>query len=173
MERHEARLGIDIGGVVISRPRPGEDTVFLGASEAAALETPPFHQLFEALAGLVERFEKRVWLVSKCGRRIEDRTRRWLARHRFFERTGIPQEQIRFCRDRPGKAPICRELRITHFIDDRLDVLGYLDGVVPYRYLFAPPATASAPHGIVTLAGWGEALSRVATEGNGTVYLIG
>lgn len=53
---------------------------------------------------------------------------------------------VRFCRERPQKAPICAELGITHFIDDRADVLEPMCGIVANRFLFGPqraPAVAS------------------------------
>ena len=55
---------------------------------------------------------------------------------RFFERTGIPSGNVRFCRRRPDKAVHCRELAVTHFVDDRLDVHEALREVVTHRYLF-------------------------------------
>jgi hypothetical protein len=35
---------------------------------------------------------------------------------------------VLFCRQRHEKAAICRELGLTHFIDDRLEVLSHLLG---------------------------------------------
>ncbi|MBI2048098.1 MAG: hypothetical protein HYT27_03075, partial [Parcubacteria group bacterium] len=85
---------------------------------------------------LVEgRFKDRVFIVSKCGPRVEKKTREWLAHHHFFERTGILREHVRFCRMRHHKAPLCHELGITHFVDDRLEVLGFMT-TVPHRFLF-------------------------------------
>src|SRR5262245_26364064 len=83
----EPRLGVDIGRVII--PGEGPDTSFIGGSEADALKVPAMNGAFEALARLNMFFEGRVWLVSKCGPRIQARTRAWLGEHRFFERTGI------------------------------------------------------------------------------------
>jgi hypothetical protein len=156
METQNARLGIDIGGVLISRPHDGEDTVFFGESLDAALETPPMEGMFDAVSALATLFAGRVWIVSKCGRRIQDRSRLWLDHHHFHDRTGVPADHVHFCRDRAGKVPICRDLGITHFIDDRLDVLGHLDGVVPNRYLFGP-GPGPTPTGIVRLETWRDA----------------
>ncbi|MEV7330303.1 hypothetical protein [Micromonospora sp. NPDC093244] len=51
---------------------------------------------------------------------------------------------VHFCRTRPDKAPIARRLGLTHVVDDKLEVLGYLDSV-PHRYLFRPrPAEVAA-----------------------------
>ena len=37
---------------------------------------------------------------------------------------------------RDQKAGHCRQLRLTHFVDDRLDVLKYLVNLVPFLFLF-------------------------------------
>ena len=68
---------------------------------------------------------------------------RWFDHHRFFERTGIDSRNVRFCLKRPQKALHCREIGITHFIDDRADVLEAMMGVVPNLYLFGPQRAAA------------------------------
>ncbi len=146
-------LGVDIGRVIIHGDGP--DTSFLHASDSDALEAPPMAGVFEALARLTDLFERRVYLVSKCGPRIQDRSRAWLAHQRFFERTGIPAANVRFCRKRPEKAPICRELGIGFFVDDRLDCLVPMSGIVAHRYLFGAPRSPDAS--VVALPGWADA----------------
>jgi len=133
------KLGIDVGRVLIS---PGDesrlDTSFIGGSLEDALSTPPYEGMFGVVPALVRRFDGRVWIVSKCGKRIQERTMQWFERHRFFERTGIDSSNVRFCLKRPEKAVHCAEIGITHFIDDRTDVLDAMVGVVPNLYLFGP-----------------------------------
>jgi hypothetical protein len=135
------RLGVDIGRVIIAGDGP--DTSFVGGSEEDALSAPPIEGAFEALTRLREHFAGRIWLVSKCGARVQARTRLWLAHHQFFERTGIDPLHLRFCRTRPEKAPICAELGITCFIDDRVDVLAEMRDIVPTRILFGAPTASS------------------------------
>ena len=127
-------LGIDIGRVIIHGDGP--DTSFIGGSEEESLRTPPLAGALASIGNLVEIFEGRVWLVSKCGSRVAERSLRWLAHHRFWEETGLPREQVRFCRERKEKAGICLELGIGWFVDDRLDVLVPMAGIVPHRFLF-------------------------------------
>jgi hypothetical protein len=129
-------LGIDIGRVIIGGD--GADSQFLDGDEASALATPPVAGAFAAVAELVRRFDANVWLVSKAGPRIQARTCRWLDERRFFAVTGLPRDQVRFCRERREKADHARTLALTHFIDDRFDVLRHLEGIVPHRYLFGP-----------------------------------
>jgi hypothetical protein len=117
------------------------------------MEQVVLHRMFEVVPQLVHRFEARVWIISKCGPAVQERTRRWLAHHRFFERTGIDPQRLRFCLQRPQKAEHCAALGITHFIDDRTDVLEAMRGVVPNRYLFGPQHRP-APSGLTPAASW-------------------
>jgi hypothetical protein len=127
-------LGVDVGGVLIPRVGVEADTTFKSENY---LETPEIPDAFDVLRRLVdERFGRRVFIVSKCGPRVQTKTLRWLKHHRFFERTGVKLKHVHFCLARSDKAPICRKLGITHFIDDRLDVLLSLQ-TVPHRFLFS------------------------------------
>jgi hypothetical protein len=139
MNTYKPKLGIDIGRVLISTAGESkQDTSFIAGSREAALNTPPYEGMFDVVPSLVRLFEYRVWLISKCGPRVQQRSREWLAHHHFFERTGIPIDHLRFCLQRPQKATHCAELGITHFIDDRLDVLEAMRRTVPNLYLFGP-----------------------------------
>ena len=94
----EPRLGIDIGRVIIagdgipdatgtfevSKPGGDHDTAFFEGDEAAMLATPEVSGAFDSIAALVPLFGGRVWLVSKCGPRVQARTLRWLAGHDFY-----------------------------------------------------------------------------------------
>lgn len=152
-------LGVDIGGVLTDRVADGSDTSFFSDR---FLETPAVADGFEILARLVrERFGERAHLVSKCGPRVQEKTLLWLAHRNFHAITGVAPERLHFCRTREEKAPICKRLRVTHFIDDRFDVLSYLT-TVPNRYLFQPRdkdlarAEREAPQGLCVVRSWAE-----------------
>lgn len=138
----EPTLGIDIGRVIIHGDGP--DTSFIGATDDDAMRAPEMAGALEAIGRLVPLFDGHVWLVSKCGPRIAERSLRWLDHHRFWETTGVARERVRFCRQRKEKAGICRELGIGWFVDDRLDVLVPMEGVVRHRFLFGA-SYAAAP----------------------------
>jgi len=146
-------VGVDIGRVIIAGDGP--DTSFLGASDDAAMRAPEMPGAFDAIGELVETFDGRVWLVSKCGPRIEARTRRWLEARRFYARTGMPKEHVRFCRERRDKAPIAVDLHLDRFVDDRADVLRSMRGLVPRLVLFGASA---AEQGMVAAPDWRHAL---------------
>lgn len=125
-------LGVDVGGVIIDGVKnDGTDTSFFGKNY---LKTSAVPGVFEALAFLRPRFDD-IYIVSKCGEHIQKKTREWLAHQDFYGRTEILEENIRFCLERPEKAPLCESLGITHFVDDKLEVLSYLHSV-PHRYAF-------------------------------------
>src|SRR5689334_3403201 len=113
--RPEPRLGVDFGRVINGgADQPGDqDTVFLQGDHDAAMSTPGALEVFDILPRIVERFSGRAWVVSKCSPRIQQRTLQWLDHHDFYRRTGVPRENVRFCRERPDKAIHCRELAIT------------------------------------------------------------
>ena len=100
------------------------------------MDTPAVPGAFEAIAALgVGPFGGRVHVVSKAGPKIARLTREWFAHTDFFARTGVPADNVRFVRHRHEKAPVCDELGITHFVDDRLSVLEHLRAL-PHLYLF-------------------------------------
>lgn len=155
-------LGIDIGRVLMC-PADGDarpDTSFLDLPDDQALEVPASPHVWDAVPVLVRAFGGRVWLVSKAGARIEALTRRWLAHHRFFARVGLPDETVRFCRRRPDKRVHAVELGLTHFVDDRSDVLAALTGAVPHLYLFGTQ-TEPVPPFATHVADWAIARDTI------------
>ncbi len=154
---NQPRLGIDIGRVIINGDGGGGDTSFLAGTDEDALATPAMPGAFATIAALTAMFERRVWLVSKCGPKIQARTRRWLRHHDFWRRTGIFETNLRFCLERREKARHCKQNRITHFIDDRTDVHEHLAGVVEHRYLFGPQSAGTrVPPGLVLVRTWAD-----------------
>jgi len=104
------------------------------------LATPEMPDAVEVIGRLVRRFEGRVWLVSKCGPRVQARTLRWLDAHDLYGRTGLPRDHVRFCRARPDKRLHCLELGLTHFVDDHPEVHEAIRGAVNHQYFFGPQA---------------------------------
>jgi hypothetical protein len=151
-----AVLGIDVGGVLVDRVAEGEDTSFFGSQP---METPPVEGAFTAIAKLCSGpFGFRVHIVSKAGPRIAGLTRAWLGHTGFFEQTLVSPGNLWFVRRREDKGAICRMLGITHFVDDRLDVLAQLPSV-PHRFLFVGglgtnTAPAVVPDDIGVYATW-------------------
>lgn len=150
MNTKTQRIGIDIGRVIIGPILGGkEDTSFLGKRLEEALHSPPAPGAIEGVADLVARTGGQAWLVSKCGPGVQAKTKAWLGHHQFWRRTGMDPSHLRFCLKRPDKALHAKQLRLTAMIDDRVDVLVHLEGLVGERLLFGEqdrPAPAWAIH---------------------------
>ena len=146
----EPRLGIDIGRVIIngSAHPNGGDTAFFDGDEAAMLATPEMDGAVPVISRLTRLFHGQVWLVSKCGPRVQARTLRWLDGHDFYRRTGIPPHNVRFCRARPDKRLHCQDLALTHFVDDHPEVHAAIRGTVDHQYFFGPQRRPVPGYGV-------------------------
>jgi hypothetical protein len=107
------------------------------SSGTRPLDTPAVADAFPTIAELVRgTFEGRAVIVSKAGPRVSARTLEWLRHHRFHELTGIAPADVHFVRAVPNRGEVCRRVGVTHFVDDRVDVLAALT-TVSNRYLFS------------------------------------
>lgn len=118
------RLGVDIGNVIMTSDTDNPDRSVFGDD---FLKTPQVEGAFDTLAEITA---SNLWgptvLISKCGLRVQDRTLQWLEAQKFYEKTGVAPSNVYFCRERSDKAAIAAGLAVTHFVDDRLDVLSYM-----------------------------------------------
>lgn len=124
-------LGIDIGNVITG------DTDKSVLFSDRYLEVPEIKDAFVSIRELNDVFNGRVCLVSKCREAVQAKTKHWLQHRNFYHLTGVTEEKTFFCMTRAGKAPICAKEGVTDFIDDRLEVLGYLT-TVKNKFLFHP-----------------------------------
>jgi len=123
-------------------------------------EIANFHGEFRRHLGISERFGQRICIISKCGPRTEEKTRLWLAHHKLLDQLGLDSQALHFCRKRPDKAPICKRLGVTHFIDDRLEVLTHLTSV-RHRILFGPQEEGMKTKGVVRALTWTDVTARL------------
>lgn len=135
----KSKLGIDVGGV-LTRKGGKADTFLFGSDY---LNAPAVDGALETLNELAKgHFAGNMWIISKCGYKVECRTREWLKSHKVD--LVIPESNWHFCKKRHEKAPIAESLGLTHFIDDRLEVLSYM-ATVKNRFLFQPEAAEVEP----------------------------
>jgi hypothetical protein len=127
-------LGIDVGGVIISREGDGGDTSFFSDNY---LKTPASKDVLEVLSRIVPKFEH-TFIISKCGSKVQQKTLDWMSAQHFYHRTGISRQDFFFCKTRPEKAGIAQRLGVTHYVDDRMDILNSMIGIVPNLFLFNP-----------------------------------
>lgn len=113
-------LGIDLGNTIIKNRVPLPDA-------------------FRVIRLLIERrFRDRVVIVSRVNEEQEVRARAFVTSKAFVSEVGIPLERVHFCRKRDQKGPICKRLGITHFIDDRPEVMAFMPESVVHKILFNP-----------------------------------
>lgn len=124
----------------------------------------PVPNVFNTIAEMNALLSERVWVVSKAALDTERKAREWLKYHRFFESTGVSLRDIRFVRDRSRKLDACRELGITHFVDDGIKNLELLAGSVEHLYLFSGDF---ALQGVCAVRDWADLgyLLRESIEG--------
>lgn len=153
------RIGVDIGRVIIGgEARQSEQTLFGNDP----LNAPEIHGAIDSIAALSDSADwEKIYLVSKCALPVEIRTLDWLEARDFHTRTGISVDDIYFCRDVKDKAPVARQLRLTHFIDDRISVLHQMHGIVPVRLLFGVQRYIHNQAGITSVLNWAEAMTEL------------
>jgi hypothetical protein len=130
-------LGVDIGNVIINHRIIDKDDRILYEERYSTI--PAADGVYDALKKLNdEKFHGNIFLVSKCTAWAEEKILSWLKDNDFYEKTGVKPENVLFCRERHEKEKICNANNITHFIDDRLEVLSHLVGKIPHLFLYQP-----------------------------------
>ena len=92
-----------------------------------ALHNGPITEARDWMRSLVSRIgPENVFIVSKVGARAEKLWATVLWETGFYRFTGMSRDNVYWVRERTGengKAPVVQRLRLTHFVDDRCDVL--------------------------------------------------
>ena len=128
-------LGVDIGGVIYDFAKTYRPENV--PSEEEILNTPAVEESIESLAILNgSTFKDSVYLVSRYGKDGPESIQKWLENQNFYERTGISRKHLFQCAERHEKAPIVKNLQITHFVDDRAEVMSHFADFVPNLYHF-------------------------------------
>lgn len=128
-ENVAANLGLDIGRVILR-----QDTDLHERLDFNKMVYLP--DALEVIPQLVRHPNiSDVYLISKCGPVVEEGTKDFFKRTNFYKQTGIVEKNVFFCRKREDKAPIAASIGITHFVDDREDVLRFMNSVM-HKYLF-------------------------------------
>lgn len=145
-------LGIDFGGVII---KPSVDDALIDPAAGLAVSQPG---AIHAIAALVHHFNGQVYIVSKASRATAAAMRQWLAAVHFYQVTGLHAANIHICEKRADKIPIAQALNLSHFIDDNLDTLERMTGIVEHRLHFGGTAGSSS---VAPAADWQQVLSIV------------
>lgn len=130
-------LGIDIGNVIINHRLTDKNDTTLHEERYSTI--PAAEGVFESIKKLREEvFGEDIFLISKCTPWAQEKILTWLTDNDFYTKTGVNPRHVFFCRERNEKDKICSDNNITHFIDDRLEVLSHMVQNVPVLLLFQP-----------------------------------
>lgn len=121
-------VGIDLGRTIVD-----SDSTRIGSHFA---EKQPFPHAFEIIKKLVNICDN-VYIVSKVNSEQKAAAEKWFTDVDFYNATGIKPENVYFCFERRDKAFFVKGLNINVFIDDRPEVLSYMDKYVR-KILFNP-----------------------------------
>lgn len=151
------RIGLDVGGVLIDAPNNTSPS-FFGDN---FMQATPVLGALEAFGELVQILgADNVFVVSKAGENTQRKTRLWLAAHGFFD-TGFNQRNLHFCADWADKTPIAKKFNLDCFVDDRIDVLGYMFSVVRHRVLFGPQPNGLELARLIVARNWSVAMTEI------------
>lgn len=143
-------LGLDFGGVI--------------SNQNTTTDLAP--GIIEAMAILAPLFKYNIWIVSRVND-VDSRYRvfNYMTERKLWDQLHIPFGNIRFCLGREDKAPICKDLNISHFVDDHTEVLSHMT-MVPYRYAFRTQASELLTHppekfGIQLFQNWNDIVQAI------------
>lgn len=99
----------------------------------------PISGSIEAITWLVGpyMFKSEAWVISTLPEHQHANARLWLAHQNFFNRTGLERWRLKFVANDAEKLRAVRSLKITHFVDSRLDSLVGMTAM-QHRCLFDP-----------------------------------
>src|SRR3989344_513197 len=130
-------LGIDVGGVIINHRAVDKNDKVLYEERYSTI--PATMDMFDTVRKMNdEKFHGNVFLISKCTPWAQEKILAWLKDNDFYARTGVKPGNIFFCRERHEKDKICKDNNITHFIDDRLEVLSHMVETASNLFLYQP-----------------------------------
>ena len=127
-------LGVDIGNVIINHRLSDPEDKTLHEERYSTI--PSTEGVFVSLKTLNDHFDGEVYLLSKCTEWAQEKILPWLTDNDFYTKTGIKPENVHFVRERHEKDAVCQRLGITHFVDDRLEVLSHMVESSPHLFLY-------------------------------------
>lgn len=160
-------LGVDLGNVIIDHMGFGTTPEFFRSGDYNLIPAVP--GAINALQVLNHnRFQDRVFVIYNATDVADQKILHWLKSHDFFSRTGISPGKVRRTEHGRNKSSVCKLCHVTHFIDDRLEVLVHLLGSVDYLFLLRPQSQEVAQHEdflsqVVSHESWDQLLQTLLT----------
>lgn len=153
------RIGIDIMGVILPKSVEGGTL-----EEFMACSALP--NVVESIKKLVHLYGQRnIFIISRCPEFAEKVIIQWFETHNFFIETNFSRSNIYFCREQADKAPLAKQLTLSYFIDDKINVLDFMDKIVLNRIQLAVESNLTegiSENGIITLTDWPSVINIIA-----------
>ena len=139
-------FGIDFGGVIV---KPANDNNHFDPTKGLEIEQDGAIAAMQHLISISDNTS----IISKASKTTERQTRQWLDLVSFYQKTNFNPANLIFCAKRADKIQICQSLNITHFLDDNLDTVKSLIGIVPNLYFFGSQSENTE---IISIENWAE-----------------
>lgn len=165
-------LGIDLGNVIIDHVSFGTTREYVLSGDYQAI--PPVPGAVDALITLIANESvMRCMIIYNATDVVEEKVASWVAR--WVPPTVRSSDKFACQRSLSGrdKALDCLRFGLTHFVDDRMEVMKRLRGRVPHLFLFRPNDDEKREHYggedfFVEADGWPEVLRvLLPTESDG------
>lgn len=139
MNTNKIRIGMDIGGVI-----RGDFDQSLSMQEY--LSETLLANATNVIKDIIDVFgAKNIFIISRCPKFAEEVIIKWLDNQNMFKNIGFIRKNVFFCRERTDKALIAKRLKLTYFIDDRVEVLDAMNNIVNNRILFTRVHKSNTP----------------------------
>lgn len=125
--KHIMNISVDLG-----------DTVFDRKAKQKRIDGTFMRKMFPGSYSVLEDVVVRghqLFIISKIDAGEESRILAVLEQHNIIPDL-LNQTNVYFCYEREAKAPIARRLHIDVHIDDRVQVMNALNGIVPHKLFF-------------------------------------
>lgn len=129
-------VGIDFGNT-LTTDRSSITCNYLESKPRITSNYVEFPNAIRVTKRLVDDPDTKVYIISKVNIEQHRRVIEWIDHNNFYERVGISASDVFFCKERYEKGGIAKDLGITHHIDDRPEVMIYMDDQIA-KYLYCP-----------------------------------
>lgn len=161
------RLGVDLGNVIIDHAKFGTTPDYIRNGDY--LKIPPVTLALESIRLLLNGGIGTLIVIYNASDVADEKILSWV--EHWVPNDVINDHRFNLTRSIGGRDKIreCIEYGITHFIDDRVEVLNFLNGRIPSLFLMNPNPDEKTTHSnetssYVEVEGWNELTSIILTS---------
>lgn len=116
----KTKIGLDLNGVLANNK-----TSYIKTRNYSIFSV--MEDAVNVVKTIIKRYGKEnVYIISRVqSHQLSFITGIWMETHNFLQKTNMSLDNVKICTRLKNKSRIAEELNITHFIDDRPEVLNY------------------------------------------------